>query len=536
MRQVSLAVILLLGLSVYAFDDEVFAPLSSPTQLTFNTRSDRQPVISSDGSRIAFSSDLNGDFDIFMMNSDGTNLLPLTPSNSNDTSPSINANGGKVAFQSASGNDADIFTINSDGTGLLRLTGSRPLWGNFDDTDPAISGDGLWVAFVSNDDPLGLNPEGDDEIFLIRTDRTGLSQLTVNSRDDATPSISADGGKAAFQTNLGTWEIFTVNSDRTGLTQISNNEGATTQSFTVSISADGSSVAYDSAALAPASSREMMRVGPEQLSSQVYVASSSGVGQPRQVSATGGDNFTPSISRDGSRVTYVSTEGGDTEVYVVDSNGTGQPVAVTLNTTFDEHPSIDFDGGTVAFASNLDGDYEIFAAFSAVIHDVAVTQVAVPRRVGYNAISSNPLQVNVTVTNQGNVDETVTVEVSFLAGPVLSTQTSPLPTASSRVLTFGVSPEFLALGTYTLVARAIPVVGESDTADNTFVDGTIEVRIPGDVDGDRDVDIIDAATMALAFGRTCGVVGYIAASDFDNDCDVDIIDAAILASRFGTVG
>jgi len=112
------------------------------------------------------------------------------------------------------------------------------LWGNLDDTDPAISGDGLWVAFVSNDDPLGLNPEGDDEIFLIRTDGTGLSQLTVNSRDDATPAISAEGGKVAFQTNVGTWEIFAVNSDRTGLTQISNNEGATTQSFSVSISAD----------------------------------------------------------------------------------------------------------------------------------------------------------------------------------------------------------------------------------------------------------------------------------------------------------
>ena len=362
MRQASLALILLLGLSVYLFEVEVYAPFSSPTKLTFNTRSDHQPVISSDGSRIAFSSDLNGDFDIFTMNSDGTNLLPVTSNNSNDTSPSISANGGKVAFQSSSGNDADIFIVNSDSTGLLRLTGGPPLWGNLDDTDPAISGDGLWVAFVSNDDPLGLNPEGDDEIFLIRTDGTGLSQLTVNSRDDATPAISAEGGKVAFQTNVGTWEIFAVNSDRTGLTQISNNEGATTQSFSVSISADGSTLAYDSAALASASSREMMRVGLEQLSSQVYVASSSGTGQPQQVSATGGDNFTPSISGDGSKVAYVSTGDGDRDVYVVDSVVGGQPVAVTLSAAFDIDPSIDFDGGIVVFASNLDGDFDIFRA------------------------------------------------------------------------------------------------------------------------------------------------------------------------------
>ena len=69
-----------------------------------------------------------------------------------------------------------------------------------------------------------------------------------------------------------------------------------------------------------------------------------------------------------------------------------------------------------------------------------------------------------------------------------------------------------------------------------IVDGTVAVRIPGDVDGDLDVDIIDAATMAYAFGRTCGDVRYLGASDFDNDCDVDIIDAAILAANFGATG
>jgi len=513
------------------------APFPPPTKLTFNTARDYGPVIASDGLKVAFFSDLDGDFEIYMINSDGTGLRQLTiNSNSNDTSPSISSNGGKVAYQSTSGNDADIWVVNSDGSPPLRLTQN-----NVDDTDPSISGDGFWVTFVSNDDPscpTCNNPDGDAEIFLVKTDDTNLRQLTVNNREDGLPSISADGGKIAFQSKIaGLFEIFVVNSDGTGLTQLTNSAGGEGSS-SASISSDGSKVAYESRALATESSRSMMRIRTEpHISPEIYVVNSNGAGSPVQVSATGGENYTPSISGDGNRVAYVGTGDGDTEVYVVNGDGTGQPEKVTANAVLDLDPSLDLDGDTVVYRSNLDGDFEIFAARSSGgTHDVAVTQVAVPRRIGFNSISSNPLQVNVTVANQGNVDETVTVELSFLAGPVLSAQTSLLPTASSRVLTFGVSPEFLALGTYTLVARAIPVPGETDTSDNTFVDGTVEVRIPGDVDDDLDVDIIDAATMAYAFGRICGDVRYLGASDFDNDCDVDIIDAAILAANFGATG
>ena len=529
-----LVIILVLSYSVPG----AHAILSS-AQLTFNTVSDTSPVISADGSKVAFSSNLGGNYEIFVINSNGTGLRLLTSNPSNDTSPSITANGAKIAYESVSGNDADVFVVNSDGTGSpLRLNPQN----NVDDAEPTISGDGSWVAYDSNDNPSHTlcptcnNPEADPEIFLVRTDGTGLRQLTFNSRDDLSPSISNNGGKIVFQEIIaGTFEIFSINSDGTGLTQVTNN---TSDDTSPSISADGSKVAYESNAPATQSIQSVERIRPEPLIPlQVYVANTNGAGLPTQVSATGGDNFSASISGDGSKVAYVSTGDGNREVYRVDSDGTGQPLRITTNTAFDIDPSTDSTGDSIVYASNIDGDFEIFITHITTppVHNMAVTAITVPRRIGYNTIAANQLKVNVTVANLGTVSDTVTVEISFLNGPTLSSQTTTISPGASKTLTFGVSTQSLAIGSYTIIAKAVPLPGEADISDNTLQDGAIQVRIPGDVDGDRDVDILDAATVAFYYGGTCATpTRYMGAADLDNDCDIDIIDAAVLAFYYGT--
>jgi len=58
--------------------------------------------------------------------------------------------------------------------------------------------------------------------------------------------------------------------------------------------------------------------------------------------------------------------------------------------------------------------------------------------------------------------------------------------------------------------------------------------IPGDVDGDRDVDIFDLFAVSSAFGTVLGDAGYNPNCDFDSDGDVDIDDLYASASNFGT--
>ena len=69
-------------------------------------------------------SNVDGDWEIFVINSDGTGALTqLTDNTASDWYHSISGAGSKIAFQSDVDGDYEIFMINSDGTGgLTQLT------------------------------------------------------------------------------------------------------------------------------------------------------------------------------------------------------------------------------------------------------------------------------------------------------------------------------------------------------------------------------------------------------------------------------
>ena len=61
--------------------------------------------------------------------------------------------------------------------------------------------------------------DGDNEIFVVNSDGTGLTQLTNNTADDRYVSISGDGAKVAFTSDLaGDNEICVVASDSLNIT------------------------------------------------------------------------------------------------------------------------------------------------------------------------------------------------------------------------------------------------------------------------------------------------------------------------------
>jgi len=90
-------------------------------------------------------------------------------------------------------------------------------------------------------------------------------------------------------------------------------------------------------------------------------------------------------------------------------------------------------------------------------------------------------------------------------------------------------------GNYTISAYAWPITGETETADNTYTDDTVLVTIPGDVNGDRTVNIIDAAGISAHWypGPPIGPLGYGSNADINNDGSVDIIDLAIVSANWG---
>ena len=75
--------------------------------------------------KIAFSSDRDGNREIYMMNPDGTNQVRLTNNTGVDDSPAWSPDGTKIAFVSQVGPDLSartIFMMNPDGTNKVEVT------------------------------------------------------------------------------------------------------------------------------------------------------------------------------------------------------------------------------------------------------------------------------------------------------------------------------------------------------------------------------------------------------------------------------
>jgi len=95
-----------------------------------------------------------------------------------------------IAFTSNRDGDFEIYTIKPDGTNLRRLTSSPGVDGH-----SIWSPDGEWIMFSSSrmgfkdERPLLERiPQPYGELFVMRGDGTGLRQLTDNQWEDATPA------------------------------------------------------------------------------------------------------------------------------------------------------------------------------------------------------------------------------------------------------------------------------------------------------------------------------------------------------------
>ncbi len=83
------------------------------------------------GDLIAFNSDRDGDWEIFVMNPDGTEVRQLTDNDDRDWLPAWSPDGKRIAFASGRDGDWEIFVMNADGTDVYATSqkGEHPDWG-----------------------------------------------------------------------------------------------------------------------------------------------------------------------------------------------------------------------------------------------------------------------------------------------------------------------------------------------------------------------------------------------------------------------
>ena len=167
--------------------------------------------------KIAFLSDRDPDrdpdFEIFVMNPDGSGQTQLTFNTVMDLHPDWSPDGIKIAFVRGRGDDAEIWVMNADGSGQTQLTFNTDI-GDF---TPAWSPDGTKIAFVRGE--RDFNPD----IWVMNAGGGGETQLTSKTdMGDLHPAWSPDGFKIAF-TRLNDFDnIWVMDADGSDPTQLTS--------------------------------------------------------------------------------------------------------------------------------------------------------------------------------------------------------------------------------------------------------------------------------------------------------------------------
>ena len=206
--------------------------------LTNNTANDLQPAFTPDSGKIVFGSDRDGNFEVYVMNADGSNQIRLTNNPfGHDSSPSpgnqVDSDGDGVG---------DACDPDDDNDGVIDGTDNCPLTANVDQAD--ADGDGIGDACDPDDDndrivdgadncPFTANAgkivfastrDGNGEIYVMDADGTNQINLSNHPQNDGEPSDSPDLSKIAFETTRdGNLEIYVMNADGTNQIRLTNN-------------------------------------------------------------------------------------------------------------------------------------------------------------------------------------------------------------------------------------------------------------------------------------------------------------------------
>jgi len=260
---------------------------------------------------IAFSSAIDGIYDIYVIHANGSEVINLTDDPAEDWVPAWSPDGQWITYHSKRDGNWDLYVISAEcvwsGDGCapepIRLTDDPA-----DDAEPAWSPDGHYIAFRSNRDDNGeiyllQMPDAGEDIVI---DELELTRLTDDPAWDSDPDWSPDGSQIVFEsTRDGNWEIYRM----------------------------------------PFSGKNF----PEEDDYPNVV----------RLTDDAGNNWAPAWSPDGRRIAFTTDRDGNNEIYVMDADGS-QLVNLTNNPADDRMPTWSPDSQNIAFISNRDDNYEIY--------------------------------------------------------------------------------------------------------------------------------------------------------------------------------
>lgn len=243
--------------------------------------------------RIAYVSTQTGNKEIYVMDWDGNNPLPLTKNGSINMNPDFSPEGYDIIFTSYKRGNPDLYRRALSNPVEVAVSTRKGL-----NITGSWSPDGSKIA-------LALSKDGDAEIYTMNRDGSHPARLTTNPALDLYPTWSPDGKQLAFVSDrLGKPQIFIMNADGSNVRRLT-----TSGSYNVNPrwSPNGDRIAYS-----------RMTEG----NFHIFVSAADGSSDVQLT--TDGSNENPSWSGDGRFICFSSKRNSGNGVYVMRADGSGQ--------------------------------------------------------------------------------------------------------------------------------------------------------------------------------------------------------------------
>jgi TolB protein len=319
--------------------------------------------------KIAFASDRAGNFDIYVMNPDGSGLVRVTDDPAEDTHPTWSPDGRSIAFVSTRDGNKEIYVVSAEGGAATRLTNNAA-----EDFSPAWS---LSVAtprilFVSHRD-------GNDEVYVMNTDGTGQANVTNSAADENDPQwlLTPAGNLITYASNRDgdKFEIYRANADGTAPQRLTNN-------------------AFNDVHPAWPPGRFFFQTDRDG-NDEIYGMAANGTGQVNLTNNAAFD-LDPTSASDGSRFVWVSNRDAADNLEIYAANANGSSVARLTN-----NPASDIDPAVQPLPqAGVLGTFQLSAASFTVNEGARTLTITVTRTGGTGAASVEISTVSGTASDR----------------------------------------------------------------------------------------------------------------------------------------
>ena len=281
-----------------------------------------------EGSRIVFTSDRDGNLEIYSISSSGDDEKNLTQSQLDEFSPIVSQNRRLVAFLAGAGGSekSALEVMRSDGSNRTQVADGEMLL-----ADHRWSPDSDRIAFLAI--------QGDRKNVMVgHVDGAGSGLLTAIEGDEV-GDWSRNGEYVAFALKDRDGQgIYIRNPDGVNELRLSDQP--------------------DYSPRWSPSSKQIALLSTRDGNPELYVMDADGSNVLR-LTKTDGAEYDIAWSPRGRRILFVSEQDGNPEIYSVASDGSDMS-RLTYNTVVDNQPAWSPSGQTVAFVSYLDGDADIY--------------------------------------------------------------------------------------------------------------------------------------------------------------------------------